>query len=266
MLNSAPVTKNLILINVVMLLGTMAFQSAYHIDLTDLLGMHYYASDKFHPYQLFTYMFMHGGFTHLLMNMFALFMFGKVLEQVWGSKRFLFFYVFTALGAVVVHSLVSYFMFSRVESAIAAFNAAPSPSSFEILVKQYFPEYFTQVYDTLLVAWNANPANMAYAEHANSTAHLLLSYQMDVPMVGASGAIFGVLLAYGMLFPNTELMLLFPPIPIKAKYFVIIYGLAELGLGVYNPNSSIAHFAHLGGMIFGFFLIRYWQKNGKTFY
>ncbi len=266
MLNSSPVTKNLILINIVMLLGTMAFKSAYQINLTDLLGMHYYASDKFHPYQLFTYMFMHGDFMHLFFNMFGLYMFGKVLEQVWGSKRFLFYYVFTALGAVVVHTLVSYYMFSRVESALTVFNAAPSPGEFEILVKKYFPEYFTQVYDRLLVAWTADPANMAYAAQANIAAQDILKFQMDVPMVGASGAIFGVLLAFGMLFPNTELMLLFPPIPIKAKYFVFIYGAVELGLGVYNPGSSIAHFAHLGGMIFGFFMIRYWQKNSKTFY
>jgi membrane associated rhomboid family serine protease len=266
MLNSAPITKNLILINVVMLLGTMAFKSAYNIDLTDVLGMHYYASDNFHPYQLFTYMFMHGGFTHLFFNMFALYMFGKVLEQVWGSKRFLFFYIFTALGAVVVHSLVSYFMFSRIESALTAFNLAPSPGDFEILIKKYFPEYFQQIYDKLLVAWTADPANVSYIAQANLAVHDMIKYQMDIPMVGASGAIFGVLLAFGMLFPNTELMLLFPPIPIKAKYFVIGYGLIELTMGVYNPGSNIAHFAHLGGMIFGFFLIRYWQKNTKTFY
>jgi membrane associated rhomboid family serine protease len=211
-------------------------------------------------------MFMHGGFTHLFFNMFALYMFGKVLEQVWGSKRFLFFYIFTALGAVVVHSLVSYFMFSRIESALTAFNLAPSPGDFEILIKKYFPEYFQQIYDKLLVAWTADPANVSYIAQANLAVQDMIKYQMDIPMVGASGAIFGVLLAFGMLFPNTELMLLFPPIPIKAKYFVIGYGLIELTMGVYNPGSNVAHFAHLGGMIFGFFLIRYWQKNTKTFY
>jgi membrane associated rhomboid family serine protease len=266
MFNTPPVTKNLILINIVMLLAAYVVPKTFGIDLTDLLGMHYIASPQFHPYQIFTYMFMHGGITHLFFNMFALYMFGKVLEQVWGGKRFLIYYIVTGVGAVIVHTLVNYFEYSHINAAITAFNNSPSPGAFEALIQKNFPEYFQQIYDKLLISWNSDPGNTAYINQANLYLNDLLKLSMSTPMVGASGAVFGILLAFGMLFPNTELLLLFPPIPIKAKYFVIIYGAIELFAGVYNPGSNIAHFAHLGGMLFGFILIKYWQKTSKNFY
>lgn len=201
-----PVVKNLLIINALMLILTWVLASPqFGIDLTLYLGLHFWKSPYFYPHQLITYMFMHGGFTHILFNMFAVYMFGRVLENVWGSKRFLFYYMITGIGAGVVQLIVNWWQFQ-------------------------------------------------------STGQLPIT-------VGASGAVFGILLAFGMLFPNTELMLLFPPIPIKAKYFVIGYAVIELYLGVQNFSfDNIAHFAHLGGMLFGFILLKIWQKNSNFFY
>lgn len=264
--NIPPVVKNIIIINVLMLLATYVIQSQFGVDLNRILGLYYFQSSNFQPYQVVTHMFMHGGLTHLFFNMFAFWMFGRVLETVWGSKRFFTYFIITGLGAALIHTLVIHIQISSIQSDIAAFLNTPSPQGFATLVKQHFSEYYQQVYDKLLDGWFANPDNPAYIERARGFAHDLLQLKMNVPTVGASGAVFGVLLAFGMLFPNTQLMLLFPPIPIRAKYFVIIYGVLELWLGITRPGSNIAHFAHLGGMLFGFILIKYWKTKRNTFY
>lgn len=234
-----PVVKNLIIINVIMLLATyiMSMQS---VNLTRILGLHYIASPKFEPYQFVSHMFMHGGFTHLLFNMFALWMFGRVLESVWGQKRFFIYYFVTGLGAAALHTFVNFIEYRTV-------------------VSQMTPEQIDMVMQQGADIW---------MQGKNFTDPLAgrLNMLLNVPTVGASGAVFGVLLGFGMLFPNTQLMLLFPPIPIKAKYFVIGYGLIELYLGLSRPGSNVAHFAHLGGMLFGYLLIRYWNKNRRNFY
>jgi membrane associated rhomboid family serine protease len=185
-------------------------------------------------------MFMHGGIAHLFFNMFALFMFGRVLEQVWGSKRFFIYYFFTGLGAAILHSFVNYIEAQSIMSSLS-------------------PEYIALIKNegTDIYLQGKNYSDMSMAA---------LNALFNIPTVGASGAVFGVLLAFGMYFPNTQLMLLFPPIPIKAKYFVIGYGLIELYLGFTQSNSNIAHFAHLGGMLFGFILIKIWQKQKNKFY
>ena len=234
-----PVVKNLIIINALMLLATYIL-SMRGIDLTKILGLHYIASPKFEPYQIITHMFMHGGFTHLLFNMFALWMFGRILEGVWGPKRFFIYYFATGLGAAVLHTFVNFIEYQSVISKM-------SPDQIDLVMKQGA--------DIWMQGKN-------YSDPLMGKLNLLL----NVPTVGASGAVFGVLLGFGMLFPNTQLMLLFPPIPIKAKYFVIGYGLIELYLGLARPGSDVAHFAHLGGMLFGYLLIRYWNKNSKKFY
>ncbi|WP_159522293.1 rhomboid family intramembrane serine protease [Sunxiuqinia indica] len=234
-----PVVKNLIIINVLMLLATYIL-SMRGINFSGILGLHYIASPKFEPYQIVTHMFMHGGFTHLLFNMFALWMFGRILESVWGPKRFFIYYFATGLGAAVLHTFVNWIEYQSV-------------------VSQMTPEKID------LVMQNGGDIWM---QGKNYTDPLMgkLNLLLNVPTVGASGAVFGVLLGFGMLFPNTQLMLLFPPIPIKAKYFVIGYGLIELYLGLSRPGSNVAHFAHLGGMLFGYLLIRYWNKNSNNFY
>jgi len=198
--------------------------------------------------------------------MFALWMFGTVLEGVWGGKRFLFYYMVTGLGAAALHTFVNWWQISSLVEAAAAYSNTPSPETFEIFVKDYFPGYYKQVYDKLLVAWISAPKEPFYIEQSLSFIKDLINFKMDIPTVGASGAVFGVLLAFGMLFPNSLLYIYFA-IPVKAKYFVILYGILELYLGVMNqPGDNVAHFAHLGGMLFGFLLIKYWKNKRTKFY
>jgi len=261
-----PVVKNLILINVVMALLTWVVASTFQIDLNRVLGLYAPNSEAFRPYQLVTHMFMHGGLFHLFFNMFALYMFGRILEQVWGGKRFLIYYLATGLGAAAIHLLVNYLHLHSIQNDAIAMLNTPSPQSFAAFVTKHFPDYYDQVYTKFLDNWFASPNNPVFIEQASIYTQQLIQLQLDIPTVGASGAVYGVLLAFGMLFPNTILMLLIPPIPIKAKWMVIIYGGIELFLGLTQPGSNIAHFAHLGGMIFGFILIKYWRTRKDMFY
>ncbi|MCI0522130.1 MAG: rhomboid family intramembrane serine protease [Bacteroidales bacterium] len=235
-----PIVKNIIILNVVMLLLTKALEAMWGTDLNGILGLYYPESDYFRSWQIVTHMFMHGGFIHLFFNMFALFMFGGVLERVWGPQRFLIYYLITGLGAAFTHEMVMWLQYTRAIDSLS-------------------PEQLQRVYDEGLEVLRSGQV------YTNSAAQTLSSI-LNVPTVGASGAVFGVLLAFGVLFPNTQLMLIFPPIPIKAKYFVLAYGAIELYLAVTSPGSNIAHAAHLGGMIFGYLLIRYWRKTTKTLY
>lgn len=207
------VTKNILIINGIIWLAQFVLLRRTDIDLTQQFGLHFPASDQFRIYQLITYMFLHDpySFSHVFFNMFAVFMFGRTLEQVWGSKRFLTYYLVTGIGAGLVQIVVMYFRISA----------------------QLPPEMFSMV---------------------NSIT------------VGASGAVFGILLAFGMLFPNAQLYIIPFPFPIKAKWFVIGYGLLELLFGVANrTGDNVAHFAHLGGMLFGIILILYWRKKDKGY-
>jgi len=235
--NTPPVTKNLIIINVVMLVAAMFFERVFKINLNAVLGMFYIQSPFFAPWQIVTHMFMHGGIAHIFFNMYALWIFGKTLESVWGSKRFLIYYLITGLGAAFFQQLVNYIQFAP---DLAALKAA----------------YSVDTINHALLNEILKPGNQFYEIGRN----------LIRPTVGASGAVYGVLLAFGMLFPNTPLYLMFIPIPIKAKWMVIGFGVLELYLGITQSGGNIAHFAHLGGMIFGFFLIRYWNKFNKNFY
>jgi len=202
-----PVVKNLIIINVIVFLGQGAFP-----QLEFYFMGHYPLSPEFQPWQMVTHMFMHGGFTHLLFNMFALFVFGSALERVWGAKRFLIYYLLCGVGAFFFYEFT---LGIDIYQQIGSFN--PNRD----------------------LGW----------------------------VVGASGSVFGLLLGFGMLFPNTQLMLLFPPIPIKAKYFVIGYGAIELMMAFKSsPGDNVAHFAHLGGMLIGYILIKKWQSDRQNFY
>lgn len=259
-----PVVKNLIIINVLLLLAAFVADKM-GFDLSSILGMHYPASEKFRLYQIITHMFMHGGIAHLFFNMFALWMFGRVLENVWGPRRFLIYYFVTGLGAVALHTLVNFIEISSIQRTIDAFGNTPSPEILDQFVKKNLPNASIQVRD-FINSWYNNPSDLSFAAEGKTYMDRILQMKIDIPTVGASGAVYGVLLAFGMLFPNTQLMLLFPPIPIKAKYFVIGYGALELYLGLTQPGSNIAHFAHLGGMLFGFLLIKFWNKTTISFY
>ncbi len=259
------VVKNLLIINILMLFATFVFSGTFDIQLTRILGLYYFESELFRPYQIITHMFMHGGLAHLFFNMFALWMFGRVLESVWGSQRFLIYYFATGLGAAALHTFVNHLEMSSMINAANSFMNNPTPDLFREFISNHIPSPRREVYD-FIMNWSDDPGNRAYITQAVTMVENSLRHRMNIPTVGASGAVFGVLLAFGMLFPNTRLMLLFPPIPIKAKYFVIAYGCIELYLGLTRPGSNIAHFAHLGGMLFGFLLIKYWQKNTRNFF
>jgi membrane associated rhomboid family serine protease len=263
--NTPPLVMNIIIINVIMLLTTMVLSSQFGIDLENYMALHYYKSSLFKPYQIITYMFMHANFMHLFLNMYALWMFGQVLELDWGSKRFLIYYTITGIGAVVVQTFVNYIHFSIVQSAIEAFSNSPSPDLFVAIVNKHF-SFLGKVKPDFIADWAAHLNDPGYSQAAITGLNEMYGKMINIPTVGASGAVFGVLLAFGMLHPNTELYLMFLPIPIKAKWFVVGYGAVELVWGIAQPGSQIAHFAHLGGMLFGFLLIKYWQANRKTFY
>ena len=236
------VTKNLLIINVLMYLATLAAER-YGIDLGDYLGLHFILSDRFNAAQLITYMFMHGSFLHVFFNMFAVWMFGRILEQVWGPKRFLFYYMICGIGAGLIQEVVTGIHYYTLQAGL-------SPEAIETVMRE-----------------GAN----ALREYKNFIDPALanLNLTLNSSTVGASGAVYGILLAFGMLFPN-ERMFIFPlPFPIKAKWFVIGYAVIELYAGLANnPADNVAHFAHLGGMIFGFLLILYWRKknNGNNGY
>jgi membrane associated rhomboid family serine protease len=260
-----PVVKNLILINVVMLVATWALKST-GLDLTEKLALYNPASPNFRPYQLVTHIFMHANFMHLFLNMFALYMFGKVLEMVWGPKRFLIYFLVTGLGAAALHLFVNYIEMSHVAKTAAAFANTPSPELLAAFVKNNLGGQAAPWVHDFINKWSESPGNPAYVQQGTELVQRIFEERINIPTVGASGAVFGILLAFGVLFPNTELMLLFPPVPIKAKYFVIGYGLIEVYLGFTQSNSDVAHFAHLGGMLFGYLLLRYWNYNSKSFY
>jgi membrane associated rhomboid family serine protease len=256
----SPVVKNLLIINVLMFVATYLFGSQFRFDLTRYLALYYPGSEYFRPYQFITHMFMHAGAAHIFFNMYALWMFGTAVENAWGGKRFLFYYLFCGLGAAALHTLVNYLIFSGMAADITAFTNSPSPEIFKQFVEAH-KDYFNQNVYNFLNQWSLSPGDSEYA--ATALEHMRQVYQatIDIPTVGASGAIFGILLVFGMMYPNAQLMFIFLPIPIKAKWMVIGYGALELVLGVLQPGSSIAHFAHLGGMLFGFILIKYWTRR-----
>ena len=225
--NELPVVvKNLLIINGLLFLATVSL-SNLGIDLVKIFGLHQFQSNDFRPHQLITHIFMHGNFTHWFFNMFALWMFGKILENIWGEKRFLIYYMITGIGAALIHLLISQYQIISISNQI--------------------PELVS-----IAIEGKYNPSIPLSKK---------LTQLIITPTVGASGAVFGLLLAFGMLFPNALLYLYFA-IPIKAKYFVIGYGILELYAGISNnPADNVAHFAHLGGMIFGYILIKYWKKN-----
>ena len=231
-----PVVKNLLIINGILFLATIVLESTFHIDLVRFLGLHYPLSSDFGAWQLVSYMFMHGGFTHILFNMFALWMFGNTLENVWGPKRFLNYYLVTGIGAAVVQLFIAWIRIKSVEAGM-------QPSEIEMVIRE----------GAEVIGKGMNYQNPSMRE---------LNTIINTPTVGASGAVFGILLAFGMMFPNSLIYVYFA-IPVKAKYFVMIYGAIELYMGFSNnPGDNVAHFAHLGGMIFGFFLIMLWKKKG----
>lgn len=204
-----PVTKNLVMINIIMFIATLINEDF----MIRTFALFYPSSPLFHPWQIITHMFMHGGFWHIFFNMYTLVMFGTVLERALGSKKFLVFYFITGLGAVLLHT--------GVEFAEAHLMAGADMQSYYNMLR--------------------------------------------TPTVGASGAIYGVLIGYALMYPESVLMLIFPPIQLKAKWMVLIFVGIELFTGVVGTADGVAHFAHLGGMLFGWLLLMWWRKSGSLY-
>ena len=257
-----PVIKNIIIINIALFIG-MNLLNRLGINLTEHLGLYFVKSEKFHIWQFVTHMFMHANLMHIFFNMFMLWMFGKILEQVWGSKRFLFYFFATGLGAAALHTGVLALQLLPMIKDANLFISNPNPDLFISFLRHYAPNH--TAYD-FINNWSENIGNAAFEGRAISVVKEVIHSHLNVPTVGASGAVYGVLVAFGVLFPNTPLFLFFIPIPIKAKYVIIGAAALELYQGVNMAGSNIAHFAHLGGMIFGYLIIRYWKSNRNTFY
>jgi rhomboid-like protein len=235
-----PVVKNLLIINVLFFAAKFVMKNA-GIDLDYILGAFYFDSQFFKVWQLISYMFMHGDFMHIFFNMFALFMFGGVIENRWGTKRFINFYLITGLGAVALQMGVQAYEVYQITGSI--------------------------VHNPVTVDLAANMAQVKVPGISEEARNTLIGIY-GFPMVGASGAIFGLLVAFGMLYPNTEMYIMFIPIPVKAKFIIPVYILMELSLGVARvPGDSVAHYAHLGGALLGFILVKLWKdKDNNRFY
>jgi membrane associated rhomboid family serine protease len=230
------VVKNIIIINVLMFVASLVFKEQFF----ELMSGHYLASDLFKPWQIITHMFMHGGFSHILFNMFGVFFFGTYLERHWGSQRFLIYYMICGLGAFALHFLIVYLRMQQIEPLLT-------------------PEDIQKVIEEGPALFRSGRNWVGTLGDYNSL--------INGSVVGASGALFGLLIGFGLIFPEVRVMLLFPPIPIKARVLALGYGAFELLMAFQNnPGDNVAHFAHLGGMLVGYIMLKIWQKRGSPFY
>jgi membrane associated rhomboid family serine protease len=286
-----PVVKNLIIINSIIVFAQFVL-GKFGIDIADYFGLHYWKSHYAHFWQYFTHMFLHGSYNdingsimHLFSNMFALWMFGSILENVWGPKKFITFYLVCGLGAAVLHMGVLAYEYSTIQQAFNDYQHNPTLDQYNLFLRQRADlspgnPLSIQLYQ-IQQAWNNLPSQDLSNESISAINQYLNGANIrigvnetryfegiyDEATVGASGAVFGILFAFGYLFPNTLLYLYFL-VPIKAKYVVAAYALFELYAGIQNSaGDNVAHFAHLGGMLVGFILLKIWSKqNRRDFY
>lgn len=260
--NITPVVQNLLLINVVVFMVASFILPA----LNQWFALFNIQSEYFKPFQFLTYMFMHADFWHLFSNMFGLLIFGPLLEQFLGPKKLFTLWMVCGVGAGVLYNGYSVYQYKSLESKVLTFEGNPDPEYFNKLVVQNRGYFSPEVFE-FVDAYSRNPNDPVYVERAEKTLQAILRLNVNQPMVGASGALFGILIAFAMLFPNTQLFLLFPPMPIKAKYLVGAYALYTIyNVMVNNPTDNVAHFAHLSGLIIGAALVYNWKKNRNSFY
>ena len=258
-----PVVRYLLIIN-----GAFFLMGLLNPVFTDYVSLHYAHSPYFHVYQFVTYMFAHADAGHIFGNMLGLFFFGPLLERVWGPQRFLVFYLVTGIGAGLLYVGIQFYQVWHLEAGVNEFIANPTPNALTHFFKNYAPD----VYDANLAYINDFASHAKDPEAIRRIVEDMSGFLANVKnangqMLGASGAIFGILIAFATLFPNTEMMLLFFPFPIKAKYFVTMYLAYEVWkLYERNPNDNVSHLAHIGGAAIGFILVKIWQRNRRTFY
>ncbi|MFY7990783.1 MAG: rhomboid family intramembrane serine protease [Fluviicola sp.] len=255
--NIPQVTKNLLLLNILLFVLDIFFNMR-GIELGQMLGAHYFGTPLFEPYQIVSHFFMHGGIMHIFFNMYALVMFGSFLERLWGPKRYFILYVASALGAFLLYNGVGFFQIMEYkqiinnESLLAGING--------IIRDNPLNEQTLMEIDSFMLRQGVDSENVVMAIYN----YVMKSY---IPMVGASGAIFGIMASFAILFPNTELMLLFPPIPLKAKWLIGGYFLIELYASFQDyKGDNVAHLAHVGGAIVGGILVLIWRRNRTHFY
>lgn len=265
MLQFTPMVRNLLFVN----LAVFLLQSIGVLGgASQVLALFPWTSELFQPFQHLTYMFVHSGAMHLFSNMLALLLFGPKLEDLWGGQRFLLFWLVCGIGAGVLYQGVRQYETDGMRQARDRFLAQPTAARFTDFYRSHAPAYAQQAV-AVGRELRRNPQDAELVGMARTSVSETYEMTVNNPrvsgMVGASGAVFGVLLAFGYLFSHTELRLLFPPIPIKAAYFVFLYGMLELYKGVHPvPNDNVAHFAHLGGMLFGFILLKYWEQSRSS--
>lgn len=255
--------KNLLIINGLMFAATFVFKNTMNVNLIRVLGLHYFTSDQFQPYQLISHMFMHGSVMHIFSNMFALWMFGSALENIWGTKKFLTFYFSCGLGGALMHLGITWWNYHGIEQDVISYQLHPGLTEFVSLIQRHsnvLSGSYAKSINDFYNNWRSNPADPSFLEASRQMSTVILKAFADVPIVGASGAVFGVLVAFGLLFPNVYLYLYFF-FPLKAKYFVIFYAAFELYAGISGSQDGVAHFAHIGGALVGFIIVKYWGRN-----
>ena len=280
-----PIVKNLVIINVIMVVLQFVLWNTFKFSLPDILGLHYWRSDLFKPWQLITHMFMHGDprdlnatLLHIFSNMFGLWMFGSVLENLWGSKRFLTFYLICGIGAALCHMGILGLQYEPVYKAFNAYQHEATLDNFTKFLNEHYKPASREIalrLNNINQLWSNNPGSITEKNHSisalydylygitNHGTNVHIDGLFDEATVGASGAVFGVLFAFGYLFPNTLIYFYFF-IPVKAKWFIGGYALFELYAGIRNSaGDNVAHFAHLGGMLFAFILLKIWNNRYK---
>ncbi len=256
----SPVVRNLLILNVAIYLVQLGIPS-----FTNLFSFHSFSSPQFQPFQLFSYMFLHSttDFGHILGNMLGLFFFGPALEQqVLGSRKFLILYLATGVGAGLLYAGINYWELAQIKNATDLYAQYPSPDSFMDFWYRFSPNFQKQLSE-FADGYENNLKNPTYIQQSIAYINQFYDLCKDSPMIGASGAIFGILMTFALIFPNMQMFLMFIPVPIKAKYFVAMYALYELYAGVYHRESEVAHFAHLGGMVVAFILVKIWGLRQK---
>ncbi|MBT2558574.1 rhomboid family intramembrane serine protease [Hymenobacter sp. ISL-91] len=262
MFQLTPTVRNLLIANVVFFLLANTLPGGL-----GLLALYPVGSEFFQPWQFLTYMFMHGGIGHIFSNMFGLMVFGPLLEQRWGGQRFLIFWLICGLGSGMLYSGLRFYEISQMRHNIEVFQQDPSDVHLQDFAEAHAQQLNEGAFDAVVRQLHATPDDAGLVQGILNSMQELYERSLNMPMVGASGALFGVLFAFAYLFPNTTLFIFPLPVPIKAKYLVPLYGLYELYSGVnQTPGDNVAHFAHVAGLLVGFVLVMLWERNRKQFY